>query len=85
MTSSDNPRIREIRGIRDPLARARESQALIERGRQTITEAQEIRDEAIREVRGKLGSRKTIDEIAQYIGAKRNVVVDALRGKRMTS
>jgi hypothetical protein len=85
MTTSDNPRIREIQGLRDPRARAREFQALIERGRQTIAEAQQGRDEAIREIRGKLGNTDTIDEIAQYIGAKRNVVVDALRGKRVTS
>ncbi len=79
MATSENSKIREIYGLRDPLARAREFQAFIDQGRAAIVEAQEGRDEAIREVRGKLGNAKTIDEIAAAIGAKRNIVVDAIR------
>jgi hypothetical protein len=82
MSTSEDPRIRALRGVGDPLARARDAQRFIGNGEELIAQARTIRDEAIREHRSKLGVAKTIDEIAQYIGAKRNVVVDALRGRR---
>jgi GTP-sensing pleiotropic transcriptional regulator CodY len=80
MTTSENANVARLQGVRDPLARAKACQEFLINGRQTLESVQEVRDEAIREVRRKLGSRKTIDEIAAYIGAKRNVVVNALRG-----
>lgn len=79
MTTSEDPRIRALRTIPDPLARARDAQRFVGNGEQLISQAREIRDEAIREVRSKLGIVKTVDEIAAAIGAKRNIVVDAVR------
>jgi hypothetical protein len=84
MTTSEDPRIKALRGVPTPLVRARDAQQFIETGEALIAQARTIRDEAIRETRNVLGVAKTIDEIAQYIGAKRNVVVDALRGRRVT-
>jgi hypothetical protein len=75
--------LREIAEIADPLIRARAAQRFIEGIQADIKEAQQGRDEAIRETRDLTAN--TIDEIAQYIGAKRNVVVDALRGRRERS
>lgn len=74
---TENPRIREIRGIRDPLARAREAQALIDRGRQTIADAQRIRDEAIREARDR--GNYTRETLADLVGTTKHIVVTALR------
>jgi hypothetical protein len=85
MATSEDPRIRALRGVPTPLDRAQDAQRFIETGEALIAQARTIRDAAIREARGELGVVRTIDEIAQYIGAKRNVVVDALRGRRARS
>ena len=80
MALDDNPKLREIRAIKDPVERAREAQAFIDRGRRAIDDAQGIRNDAIREARGT--TRLTVDAIAEAIKARRNVVVDALRVRK---
>lgn len=78
MPTSEKSGPEALRGIADPLERAKQSQAWITRGRAAIGEAQQVRDAAIREAHRSSG---TIDEIAEHIGAKRNVVVHALRSR----
>ena len=79
MATSTNPAVERATAIREPRARARECQQTIDRARQTIAQLLDIRDEAIRAARAK---GATIDELAADIQVKRNVVVDALRGRK---
>lgn len=75
---AESPKIVELRGIADPLLRAAGCQAFILYAREAVRAAERLRDEAIREARTK--TRPTVDVIAEAVGAKRNVVVNALRG-----
>lgn len=77
--TSENPNVARIRGIGDPLARAQQAHEFLINGRRTLEAMQRVRDDAIQSARE--AGRGTIDEIAEAIGAKRNVVVDALRQK----
>lgn len=75
--ASENPNVARIRGISDPLSRAQQAHEFLINGRRTLEAMQHVRDDAIRGAHG--AGRGTIDQIAGAIGAKRNVVVDALR------
>jgi hypothetical protein len=81
--SSENPRITALRGITDPVERAAAAQRFILNGRTTLRAAERVRDEAIRAARTP-GSH-TIDQLAGKIGARRNIIVDALRRKDDTT
>lgn len=81
LPSSENPKIAALIAIADPVERAAAAQRFIMNGRVTIRSAERVRDDAIREAR-QPGQRTTIDQLADQIGARRNVVVDALRGER---
>lgn len=74
---SENPNIAKARALADPVARARLAQEFITNGRLTLAAMQQVRDNAIRAAHA--AGRGTVDQIAADIGAKRNVVVDALR------
>lgn len=76
---SENPKIMTLGRIADPIERAAATQIFIERGRQTLRAAERLRDAAIREARSNGDPRVTIDQLAQRICVKRNIVVDALR------
>jgi hypothetical protein len=80
MVSSENASITRLRGVTDPLARAKECEEYLTRGREVLAVAQQMRDEAIREARR--NGAGTVDQIAAHIGVKRNIVVDALRGPK---
>lgn len=83
MPTRENPRIAALRRVADPVDRAAACQEFIQNGRETIRAAQALRDEAIREARGSgHPDGQTIDGLAARIKAKRNVVVDALRGAK---
>lgn len=75
--ASENGPVTRLRGIADPLERAAAAQTFIVNGRQTLRAAERVRDDAIRQAREI--SNGTIDDLAGQIGARRNVVVDALR------
>jgi GTP-sensing pleiotropic transcriptional regulator CodY len=78
-TTSDNPTVARIRGIPDPVARAAAAQTFIVNGRRTLRAVERVRDDAIREARQP--GRVTIDQLANQVGARRNVVVTALRNR----
>lgn len=73
----NNPRILELQAIADPVERAAACQAVIVRGRETLTAAEALRTEAIRLSRE--NTSLTVDALAAAVGVKRNVVVEALR------
>lgn len=77
--TSENPKIQALRGIADPVERAASCQTFIANGRETLRSAQRLRGESIREARRRGGL--TVDELAQQIRVRRNVVVDALRSR----
>jgi hypothetical protein len=78
--TSENATITALLGVADPVERAAASQTFITNGRATIRQAQQVRDEAIREARVvQHPEARTIDGLAARIRAKRNVIVDALR------
>jgi DNA-binding transcriptional regulator YiaG len=77
MRSTENPRVVELRAIPDPVDRAAACQTFILNGRATLEAVQALRDESIRSARE--SSPMTVDALAARIGAKRNVVVEALR------
>lgn len=81
MPARENATIVALRRVADPVERAAACQQFIQNGRETIKAAQQLRDEAIRDARtsGHTDAR-TVDGLAARIKAKRNVVVDALRG-----
>jgi len=81
MTTSENPYLTSIRAVEDPLERAAQANQFITNGRLTLAAMQDVRDAAIRESRT-TPAKPTIDDIAARIRAKRNIVVDALRGPR---
>lgn len=75
-----NPRAAELAAIKDPVERAARCQEFLTVGRETIRQVERIRDGAIREARE--ARRGTIDQLADAIKAKRNVIVNALRGAK---
>lgn len=75
--TSEDERILALRRIPDPVDRAHAAQRLIVAGRTVIRAAEHVRDDAIREAR--TPGNGTIDQLAGRIGARRNVIVDALR------
>lgn len=77
--SSEDARITALRRIPNPIDRAEAAQRLIVTGRSVIQAAERVRDDAIREAR-KPGNG-TIDQLADAIGTRRNIVVDALRNR----
>lgn len=77
---SENEKIAALLRIADPEERAAAAQLFIVNGRTTIRSAERVRDEAIREARQP--RLRTIDQLAERIGARRNVIVDALRQAR---
>jgi uncharacterized membrane protein YccC len=83
MLSSENAIVAAARGISDPAERAKHCQAFLANGRETIRQMQRLRDDAIREARAaRHPHARTVEGFAEFIRAKRNVVVDALRGTR---
>ena len=78
--TSENPTVTAFRGISDPLERARRCQEFLSNGRETIRAVEQLRDDAIREARTQ--GQRTIDALANHIGARRNVIIDALRQRR---
>lgn len=82
LSSSEDERITALRGIADPVERARAAQHFINSGRNILREAERVRDAAIREARRP--GNGTIDQLADSIKVRRNVVVDALRTPRQT-
>jgi DNA-binding transcriptional regulator YiaG len=77
MRSTENPRVVELRGIADPVDRAAACQTFIVNGRATLEAMRALRDESIRSARE--ATTLTVDALAARIGARRNVVVEALR------
>lgn len=78
VSMAENPKITEFRGYADPVERAKICQQFLTNGRATIRAVEKLRDDAIREARGKPKS-PTVDALALAVGVKRNVVVNALR------
>ena len=74
---SSNPRVAEFEAITDPIERARACQEFLTNGRETIRLVERLRDDSIRTARSSGG--RTIDQLAEAIGANRAVVVNALR------
>lgn len=80
MPTSENAIVAAARQIADPAERARHCQAFLANGRATIQQMQQLRDAAIREARtARHPQARTAQQFADFIRAKRNVVVDALR------
>lgn len=75
--SSENEKIAALLRITNPVDRAAAAQRFIANGRATLRDAERVRDQAIREARQP--GQGTIDQLAEQIGTRRNVVVDALR------
>lgn len=70
-----------MKGVRDPLERARLCQQFLDNGERTLDQVRVVRDDAIRAERARnpLVPRNVL---AESIGVRLNVVVDALRVKR---
>lgn len=75
-----HPRVAEFEAVKDPVERAAACQQFLANARETIRLIERLRDDSIREARK--SGRGTIDEVAQSVGVKRNVVVNALRGAK---
>lgn len=73
-----------IRAIKDPTDRARAAQEVIADVTAVIARATTHRDDMIRTARRQGASRTTIKALADAVGVKPNVVVDALRTPRQT-
>lgn len=78
MPEPENPKVKAVREIADPVRRAAAAQAFIKNGRLTIGAMEEVRDEALREARNP-PRQDTIDQLAAKVGCGRHVVVDANR------
>lgn len=73
-----------LRAVVEPGERAATAQRFLVETRELVKQAERLRDEAIRQARHSPTGRPvvTIDELAERVGVRRNVVVEALRGSR---
>lgn len=76
-STAENAKVTQLRAVADPVERAAACQTFITNGRATLAAVEQLRDQAIRDARA--AKAGTVDSVAARIGARRNVVVDALR------
>lgn len=72
----------EIKRLRDPIQRARESEGFLDRGREALAVVKEIRDDAIAKL---LIAGRSQREVAKEIGVSPTTVAGVARAKNIVS
>lgn len=83
MSTSENAALKQLASITDPLERAAAAHAFVTRGREVLTDARKIRDEALRNAWANQpnGVKYTHDSLANRIKASRWTIIEILRDR----